>query len=144
VRAWRKANGKVEGTVLVIDDDETVLDIVRLTLQPVGLTVVSASSGREGLAALDSIKPDVVVLDVLMPEMNGWDVCRQIRAQSEVPVLFVTVQTGDGYVVHGLEQGADDFLTKPFDIDELRARVIALVGRARLAAGQKASGTQMH
>jgi DNA-binding response OmpR family regulator len=144
VRAWRKANGKVEGTVLVIDDDETVLDIVRLALQPVGLTVVSASSGREGLAALESVNPDLVMLDVLMPEMNGWDVCRQIRARSEVPVLFVTVQTGEGYVVHGLEQGADDFLAKPFDIDELRARVIALVRRARLAEGQNASGTQMH
>ena len=121
----------VTGTILVIDDDEALLGLVETTLRRTGFSVVTATSGREGLALLGQVAPDLVILDVMMPGASGWSVCRDIRAVSCVPTMFVTALADVEHVVRGLSDGADDFLTKPFQFAELRARVTSLLLRTK-------------
>lgn len=118
------------GVVLVIDDDENLAELVRLSLPALGLSVYKATSGEQGLALYDQLVPDLVTLDVWMPDIDGWEVCRRLRRTSTVPIMFLTVVGGEEEVVRGLSEGADDYITKPFTPAELRARVIALLRRA--------------
>ena len=122
---------EVTGTILFIDDDEALLELVGAALRRNGFSVVAASSGEEGLALLRQVAPDLVILDIMMPGVNGWTVCRQVRAVSCVPIMFLTALADVDDVVRGLSEGADDFLTKPFDLAELRARVTSLLLRTR-------------
>ncbi len=118
--------------ILVIDDDGLLLKLIRQSLQPEGFSIFTATNGEEGLTLFHQIAPDLVILDVMMPGMNGWEVCQHLRQASSVPIIFLTALDSVENVVHGLVGGADDYLAKPFKIAELVARVTALLRRARM------------
>ncbi len=117
--------------ILVIDDDRRLRDMLRTYLSGHGLQVETAADGRAGLAAVEGIDPDAVVLDVMLPDLDGFEVCRRIRARSEVPVLMLTARGEETDRVVGLELGADDYLPKPFSPRELLARLRAITRRQR-------------
>jgi two-component system KDP operon response regulator KdpE len=119
-------------TILAIDDEEFLLKLVSTALGKVGYKVVTATGGEEGLALFHQTAPDLVILDIMMPGMDGWEVCRRLRQTSSVPIIFLTALDTEQNIVDGLVSGADDYLTKPIRIDELRARVAALLRRARM------------
>ena len=118
------------GTALVVEDEDAIAALVRTYLERDGFTVVRAARGDEALATLSSRPVRVVVLDVGLPDMDGFDVCRAIRAESRVPVLMLTARDEEPDRVTGLEMGADDYVTKPFSPRELLARVRAVLRRA--------------
>src|SRR3954463_10413621 len=117
--------------VLVIDDDDDIRGLVAELLQRAGLDVDQASDGRAGLRAFHQTPADLVVLDVSMPELDGWQTLERIRDVSEVPVIMLTARGAELERVRGLQAGADDYLVKPFGRQELVARVQALLRRAR-------------
>ncbi|WP_158889235.1 response regulator transcription factor [Amycolatopsis anabasis] len=119
------------GRVLVVDDDETVRDVVRRYLEVAGFTVEQASDGAEALRSFGERPPDAVVLDVMMPGINGLEVCRRLRQVSEVPVVLLTALGEEENRIAGLELGADDYVTKPFSPKELALRVASVLRRAR-------------
>ena len=119
------------GTILVVDDDPQIRDVLRIALGRAGFTVTEAVDGATGLAAAAQTNPDLVVLDIGLPEMDGREVCRQLRRTSEVPVLFLTAEGDEIDRVVGLELGADDYVTKPFSPRELVARLRAILKRTR-------------
>jgi DNA-binding response OmpR family regulator len=124
----------VPGRVLVIEDDTDIARAVRTVLESGGLDVLAAGDGRAGLRAFHVSRPGVVVLDIGLPVMDGWDVLDRIRDLSEVPVLMLTAHDREADKVRGLRAGADDYVTKPFSNAELLARVEALLRRGRPAA----------
>jgi two-component system KDP operon response regulator KdpE len=119
-------------TILAIDDEEFLLKLVTTALGKVGYNVVTATGGEEGLALFHRTAPDLVILDIMMPGMDGWEVCRRLRQTSSVPIIFLTALDSEQNIVDGLVSGADDYLSKPIRIDELRARVAALLRRAQM------------
>ena len=121
-------------TVLAVDDEPAILDSVELALQSQGYTVVTAASGRKAVEVFDSAKPDLVVLDRLLPEGDGIWVLGELRRRGDVPVLMLTALDELEDRVTGLDHGADDYLAKPFRVKELQARVRALLRRAKTAA----------
>ncbi len=120
-------------SVLLVEDDPRVRRVLRLALQDEGYAVEEAETGEAGLAALDRSQPDVVLLDLMLPDTDGFDVCRQLRRSSDIPVIMVTARTDSHDVVAGLEAGADDYVTKPVMAKELSARIRALLRRTRPA-----------
>ena len=120
--------------VLVVDDEESLLEAIRYALSREGIEVVTASDGGDAMRDFEAERPDLVVLDLMLPTLNGWDVCRRIRATSQVPILMLTARDAEVDRVVGLEMGADDYVTKPFSLRELVARVRALLRRAGAAA----------
>jgi DNA-binding response OmpR family regulator len=120
-----------DAKVLVIDDDPVLCDLVARVLEGWGHTVFAAADAGEGLRALYAERPDLVILDVNLPDMDGWDVLARIRELGEVPVLMLTAKDTETEKVRALRGGADDYLTKPFGQQELPARVEALLRRAR-------------
>jgi DNA-binding response OmpR family regulator len=116
--------------VLVVDDDDDIRRLVRTLLERTGATVKDAANGRDGLREFHAWRPDLVVLDVNMPEMDGWNVLERIRDMSEVPVLMLTARGDELERVRGLQSGADDYVVKPFGKQELVARIQALLRRA--------------
>ena len=127
-------------TLLIIEDDGNIRELLRLYLEQEGYTVESASDGAEGLRAFKRIHPDLVLLDVMMPQMDGWQVIKEIRAISKTPVIMLTAKGETFDKVSGLELGADDYITKPFSMRELLARVKANIRRNEMvgAAGAAA------
>ena len=117
-------------SVLVIEDEPDVRGLVRELLERAGFRVVEAETGRDGLRALYSARPDLVVLDVVLPDLDGWATLERIRDASDVPVLMLTALTAEVEKVRGLRAGADDYVTKPFGRAELVARVDALLRRS--------------
>ncbi|GAB4271072.1 MAG: response regulator transcription factor [Candidatus Promineifilaceae bacterium] len=115
---------------LVIDDDIVLSNVISFVLSEMGAVVETAENGKEGLQKLYSLKPDLVILDILMPEMDGWETCRQIRLLSDVPIIMLTTIADDASVIRGLDYGADDFLAKPFSQDVLAARIRAVMRRS--------------
>ena len=115
--------------VLVVDDDPDIRELVRELLERAGYQVSSAAGGRDGLRVLYEMRPDLVLLDVSMPELDGWATLARIRDLSEVPVIMLTARTGELEKVRGLKAGADDYVTKPFGRQELLARVEAILRR---------------
>ena len=115
--------------ILVVDDDPGVLFTISSSLKRSGYTVHTAERGLEGLRKVKAVSPDLVILDVLMPEMTGWEVCRRIREESDVPIIMLTAIRQEDAVVQGLDLGADEYLIKPVRIKELRARVEAVLRR---------------
>jgi len=126
-----------ETRVLVIDDDDDIRGLVTTLLEREGITVHNAPNGREGLREFHSWRPDLVVLDVSMPELDGWNVLDRIRDMSEVPVLMLTARGDELERVRGLQAGADDYVVKPFGRQELAARVSALLRRASLGSNRE-------
>jgi two-component system, OmpR family, response regulator RegX3 len=116
--------------VLVVEDEAAIVEAVGYALELDGFQVVSARGGREGLEAARRINPAVVILDVMLPGMSGLDVCRQLRRESDVPIIMLTAKESEADKVAGLELGADDYMTKPFSMRELVARVRAQLRRA--------------
>jgi len=116
-------------TVLVVDDEEHIIELARMYLERDGFTVEEARDGAEALDKIRSVKPALVVLDLMLPEVDGWDVCRRTRAKSDVPIIMLTARSDHVDKIVGLELGADDYLTKPFNPRELVARVKAILRR---------------
>jgi two-component system response regulator RegX3 len=117
-------------TVLVVEDEESYIEALELGLKREGFLVHVARTGPEALASFDAVRPDLVLLDVMLPGMPGIDVCRQIRQKSRVPVIMVTAKDSELDTVVGLEVGADDYVTKPYRLRELVARMRAVLRRA--------------
>ncbi|WP_410618542.1 response regulator transcription factor [Amycolatopsis sp. cmx-8-4] len=124
--------GDLAGRVLVVDDDETVRDVVRRYLEVAGFTVDMAGDGAEGLAKFAAHEPDLVVLDVMMPGINGLEVCKRLRQVSQVPIVMLTALGEEENRIAGLQLGADDYVTKPFSPKELALRVASVLRRARM------------
>ena len=124
----------MKDTVLVIDDDPQLLGLLRLTLEREGFRVVTAENGEEGLRRAYEVRPDVIVLDIMMPEMDGWTVCRRLRDVCDVPILILSARTETESVLKGFSLGADDYLSKPCSLEELVFRIRALLRRARTDA----------
>lgn len=116
--------------ILIIDDEPAITRLVRAELQAEGYTVLTAASGEAGLAQIEDNHPDLVLLDLMMPGMDGFETLRRIRAHGRVPVIMLTARAADADKVRGLQAGADDYLTKPFNPDELAARVAAVLRRS--------------
>lgn len=123
--------------VLLIEDDSRVRRVLRLALEDEGYDVTEAGGGDQGLEALERADPDVVLLDLMLPDVDGFTVCREIRRGSNVPVIMVTARTDSHDVVAGLEAGADDYVTKPLVAKELSARIRALLRRVEPAQDQR-------
>jgi two-component system alkaline phosphatase synthesis response regulator PhoP len=115
--------------ILVVDDEANIIDLVKLYLEREGFKVESASEGVTAFEIIRADEPDLVVLDIMLPEMDGFEVCRQTRAFSEVPIIMLTARDEDFDKIVGLELGADDYMTKPFNPRELVARVKAILRR---------------
>jgi two-component system KDP operon response regulator KdpE len=120
----------LDQTLLVIDDDRDLSQMLKAQLERKDYRVVVAASGREGLQKAYQVRPDLVILDIMMPGMDGWEVCRRLRELSNVPIIMLTARSMKGDVVKGLESGADDYLTKPFSDTELDARIQAVLRRS--------------
>jgi len=117
-------------TILVVDDDKKIVDLVTLYLKRDGYSVLTAYDGQEALDTARRKQPDLIVLDLLLPELDGTDVCRLLRAESHVPIIMLTARSTDDDKLLGLDIGADDYLTKPFNPRELVARIRAVLRRA--------------
>ena len=116
-------------TILVVDDEPTLRETLAEALDADGFTVVTAADGREALVKFRELRPDLLVLDLMLPELSGIEVCRIIRQESGVPILMLTAKSAELDKVVGLELGADDYVTKPFSLRELTARIRALLRR---------------
>jgi two-component system, OmpR family, response regulator len=117
--------------ILVVDDDAHIREVVQFALEKAGFEAIEAGDGKKALEAFTATTPDLIVLDIAMPEMDGLSVCREIRRHSDVPILFLSSRTDEVDRVVGLEIGGDDYVTKPFSPRELVARVQTILKRAR-------------
>ena len=121
-------------TILIADDEKNIVQLARMYLVAEGFTVDSAADGREALEKVRQSRPDLLVLDLMMPELDGWEVTRRLRKESDIPIIMLTARGEDVDKIVGLELGADDYLTKPFNARELVARIKAVL--RRYAAGR--------
>lgn len=119
--------------ILVVDDEANIIDLARLYLEREGYRVEEAMEGQQALQKIDSLGPALVILDIMLPEVDGFEVCRRVRAESDVPIIMLTARDDDVDKIVGLELGADDYVTKPFNPRELVARVKAILRRAESA-----------
>lgn len=127
--------------ILIVDDDPRLLRLVRVNLERAGFNVYTAASAAAALEQLDATPPDAIILDITMPGMDGFSFMQRVREASNVPIIILTAMSEQAQKVYGLELGADDYLTKPFDPDELVARVRALIRRSRTAELSEAQHT---
>lgn len=134
-------------TILVVEDDATLLDLLRYNLSKEGYEVLTARDGQSALATAREQKPDMLVLDIMLPELDGLEVCRILRKETSVPILMLTAKADEIDKVVGLEVGADDYVSKPFSLRELLARVKAMLRRAELSredlAGRESEGVSV-
>ena len=126
-------------SVLIVEDDRNIQELLQLYLEKEGYAVTVASDGGQGLAKFRAIKPDLVLLDVMMPVMDGWAVCKAIRADSQTPIIMLTAKGETDDKVTGLKSGADDYVTKPFEMKELLARIEAVLRRTGAAPTEESS-----
>ena len=127
-------------TIVAADDDPQLLRLMTRNLQLEGYEVLGASDGQQALELIESTPPDLVLLDIMMPKLDGFTVCYRVREFSAVPIIIVTARGQDQDKVRGLDLGADDYLTKPFSVDELLARVRAVLRRSQFSAREHAQG----
>ena len=124
-------------SVLVVEDDRNIAELLQMYLEKEGYAVTLAGDGGEGLSKFRAIKPDLVLLDVMMPVMDGWAVCKAIRAEGKTPVIMLTAKSETDDKVAGLKSGADDYITKPFEMKEVLARIEAVLRRADCVTPEK-------
>ena len=117
-------------TILIVDDEQHIIDLARMYLELEGFSIASSTDGAEALKRILGEHPALVVLDLMLPGLDGWEVCRRVRAESDVPIIMLTARSDDIDRIVGLELGADDYLTKPFNPRELVARVKAILRRS--------------
>ena len=115
--------------VLVVDDDPNICDVLRMYLENEGYSVILSYDGEEALVKFNALKPDIILLDVMLPTLDGWQVCREVRKKSSVPIIMITAKGDTFDKVLGLELGADDYIVKPFDTKEVVARIKAIARR---------------
>ena len=128
-------------TILVVEDEENFIEALTIGLKKEGFRVQVARDGAEALMAFDAVRPDLVLLDLMLPKISGVDVCRELRSRSKVPIIMVTAKGSEVDTVVGLEVGADDYVTKPYRLRELVARMRAVLRRAADRAPDRAPGT---
>ncbi len=128
-------------TVLIVEDEKAYIRLVRLNLEPSGFQVLEATDAQSGLKALVNEDPDLILLDIGLPDTDGVRLCRQIRDFSDVPIIMLTARGGTSNIVAGLDAGADDYITKPFSAQELLARIKACLRRARHAGDSHTTAT---
>lgn len=129
-------------TIVIADDDQSLRELIRYSLEHEGYQVIQAANGTQCMSLVREQRPDLVVLDIVMPQMDGLEVCQHIRGFSQVPVLMLTARMQSEDVITGLNQGADDYLVKPFNMDELLARIRALLRRVPSTAQPLFAGDQ--
>ena len=117
------------GKILVVDDDRNICELLRLYIEKEGFEVAIANDGRKALEMFESEKPDLIMLDIMLPELDGWQVCREIRKKSQCPIIMLTAKGEVFDKVLGLELGADDYVVKPFEAKEVVARIKAVLRR---------------
>ena len=125
--------------VLLIEDDRNISELLQLYLEKEGYAVTTAPDGRQGLEAFKANAPDLVLLDIMMPVMDGWETCRAIRVESQVPIIMLTAKSETDDKVLGLKTGADDYITKPFEMKEVLARMEAILRRTGTAKTAKSN-----
>ena len=123
--------------VLIVEDDKNIADLMRLYLEKESMDCQVANDGLVGLEKFQQFQPDLVMLDIMLPGMDGWSICRKIRETSKVPIIMLTAKGEDADKIMGFECGADDYITKPFNILEVKARIRALLRRAGTSTQQK-------
>ena len=116
--------------ILIVDDDENICELLNLYLKKDGFDTVIANDGRQAVECAEKYSPDLIMLDIMLPELDGWQVCREIRKKSEVPIIMLTAKGETFDKILGLELGADDYITKPFDTKEVIARIKAVLRRS--------------
>ena len=126
-------------SVLIVEDDRNIAELLQMYLEKEGYSVAIAADGGQGLTKFRAMHPDLVLLDVMMPVMDGWSVCRSIRAESQTPIIMLTAKGETEDKVNGLRSGADDYITKPFEMKEVLARIEAVLRRSNGAAVEKKS-----
>ncbi len=125
--------------ILVVDDEANIIELVRLYLEQEGFRVIDATDGSAALEKLENDHPDLLVLDIMLPEIDGWEVCRRVRASSQIPIIMLTARDAEVDRIVGLEIGADDYLVKPFSPRELVARVKAVLRRSQSPQTEEAA-----
>lgn len=133
----------MEAKILVVDDDETLLRFVDEYLTREGYRVITADRGAKALRALYEERPDLVILDVMMPGMDGWEVCARMRELADIPILMLTAKTSEGDKLRGFRLGVDDYITKPFSLAELAARTRAVLTRTAALREEEGSVHQV-
>ncbi len=124
-------------SVLIVEDDKNIAELLQLYLEKEGYAVTIAGDGGQGLAKFRAIGPDLVLLDIMMPVMDGWTLCKTIRAESQTPVIMLTAKAETDDKVAGLKSGADDYITKPFEMKEVLARIEAVLRRTDRGCGEQ-------
>ena len=135
----RGGHNGTSGRVLVVEDDEGIREMLKYNLVTAGFSVLEASDGAAGLRTARTSKPDLILLDLMLPGMSGFDFCRALRKSSRVPIIMITAKDAEVDKIVGLELGADDYITKPFSIREVLARVNAVMRRAQPEANEPQS-----
>ena len=135
----RPAHNGASGRVLVVEDDEGIREMLKYNLSAAGFSVQEASDGASGLRTARTARPDLILLDLMLPGMSGFDFCRALRKSSRVPIIMITAKDAEVDKIVGLELGADDYITKPFSIREVLARVNAVLRRAQPEANEPRS-----
>ncbi len=130
--------------ILIVDDDPHIRELVRRFLRNDGFDVYEAADGLQALDVLESIKADLIIVDVMMPNLDGWELCRRLREQGDVPVLFLTAKGETSDRIKGFQLGSDDYVVKPFEPLELVARIRALLRRYRIATSQSVQLGELH
>lgn len=145
ITAWKNSRNKIIerkmrnmslGRVLVVDDDKNICELLRLYLEKEGYGVILAHDGEEAVVKFNALKPDIILLDIMLPGIDGWQVCREIRKKSNVPIIMITAKVETFDKVLGLELGADDYIVKPFDTKEVIARIKAVYRRVGQQSGE--------
>jgi DNA-binding response OmpR family regulator len=118
-------------TILIVDDEPAIVELAQLYLHKDGYQTITAADGIEAMVQVKKSRPDLIVLDLMLPGLDGWEVCKRVRAETNIPILMLTARSDDVDKIVGLELGADDYLTKPFNPRELTARIKAILRRAQ-------------
>ena len=129
--------------ILIVDDEENICELVRLYIEKEGFDAIIANDGQEAVAKFNKEKPDLILLDIMLPIKDGWQVCREIRAQSKVPIIMLTAKGETFDKVLGLELGADDYVVKPFEPKQLIARIRAVLRRSADSVDEKADEDEL-